>query len=111
MRTYTPRRAGKRWLTDAPEYVMDVFDDKRTADRYTVMFAGSLLISDGTFAGTYVQYLGMSGAPEHPQGISMWGELKAHEAAAYRYRNKHRRIKWDDLPEHIRKHVVARATA
>ena len=114
MRTnhYTPRRASKRWLQDAPEYVLDVFDDKRTCDRYTVMFTNPLIETygkDRTFGNTYIQYLGMSGAPTHPQGISMWGELQAHEAAAYRYRNHHRRIRWNDLPEEIRQHVQARA--
>lgn len=107
---YVCRRASKaRWLQNAPEYILDVFDNKgKTADRYTVMFTGSLLISDGTFANTHVQYLAMSGAPSHPQGVSMWGELTAYEAARFRYRSKHQRIKWDDLPEHIRKHVIAR---
>ena len=54
-------------------------------------------------------YLGMSDAPTHPQGFSQWGELRAHEAAAYRYREGKRRIRWLDLPEHIREHVKARA--
>ena len=113
MNKYTPRRASlKRWLEGAPDYVLDCFDDKRTGDRYTVMFTGRLLEhygEDKTFANTYVQYLNMSGAPSHPQGVSMWGELKAYEAAAYRYHNHHRRIRWNDLPEHIKAHVRARA--
>lgn len=109
MRRYVPRRAGKRWLADAPAYVLDVLDSGNGGERYTVLFTGDLLIrdADGT---VYVQYLGMSGAPTHPQGVSMWGELKAHEVAAYRYRSGHHRIKWSDLPEHIRQHVVVRAT-
>jgi hypothetical protein len=110
MRHYTPRRASKqRWLQGAPDYVLDVFDSKNCGERYTVLFTGKLLITDGTFAGTYVQGLGMSGAPSHPQGVSMWFELKAHEAARYRYRERHHRIRWADLPEHIQKHAVARA--
>ena len=111
-RKYTPRRAGARWLAEAPDYVLDCFDDPRTGDRYTVMFTGSLLETFGeeqTFANVRVQFLGMSGAPTHPQGISMWGELKAHEAAAYRCANHHRRVKWLDLPEEIRRHVQGRA--
>jgi hypothetical protein len=110
---YTPRRANlTRWLQDAPDYVLDVFDDPRTCDRYTVMFTGRLLEYYGeehTFANTYVQLLDMSGSPSYPQGVSMWGELKAYEAAAYRYSNHHRRIRWNDLPEHIKAHVRARA--
>lgn len=109
MRAYKPRRAGKRWLESAPEYILDCFDDPRTADRYTVLFGGSLL--NGTKDGreVWIDYLGMSGAPSHPQGISMYGEFKPHEAARYRYANGHRRIRWLDLPAHIRAHVEARA--
>lgn len=122
MRKYTPRRASKtRWLEGAPDYVLDVFDSKDGGERYTVMFTFPLsyvLGSDGKplpegqrgeYGRTYIQFLGMSGAPTHPQGVSMWGEMRAHEAAAYRYRVKHQRTRWLDLPEHIRAHVIARA--
>lgn len=115
MKTYTPRRAGKRWLVGAPSYVLDVFDNggiaKRngSVDRYTVMFTKPLLITDGTYGGTWVPYLGLSEEPSHYHGISGWGEMDAWQAADYRYRVKHQRIKWMDLPEHIRKHVIARA--
>ena len=81
-----------------------MFDDSRTCDRYTVLFGGSL------FADGVIPYLGMSGAPTHPQGFSQWGELQPHEASAYRYREGHHRMKWNDLPENIRQHVQARAT-
>ena len=109
MRKYTPRRAGKRWLESAPEYILDVLDNKGlSCDRYTILLCGSELISDGTRAGTYISYLSMSEAPAHPQGISLTGELAPHEAAGYRYRSKHHRIRWLDLPENIREHVKAR---
>lgn len=102
--TYTPRRAGKaRWLQDAPEWVLDVLDDKQSHDRYTVLLTGSQLVSDGTYAGTHIQYVASS---EH--GGTYWGELSAHETAAYRYRCSHQRIKWLDLPEAVRKAVTAR---
>jgi hypothetical protein len=112
--TYTPRRAGKRWQEGAPEYILDVFDNKgKTFDRYTVLFCGSLLgwmpLEQRTYANTYIQYLDMSDNPTHPQGFSQWGEMTAPQAAAYRYRDGHQRIRWLDLPEHIRKHVIARA--
>lgn len=118
---YTPRRASKRWLEGAPAYVLDVLDNKgKTADRYTVLFTFPLAFvmnrdhsagdKPGRYADTYIPYLGMSGAPTHPQGVSMWGEMSAHEAAAYRYRCKHHRVRWLDLPEYIRNHVIARAT-
>lgn len=105
MNDYRPRRAGKRWREGAPEYILDCFDNRgETCDHYTVMFWPER----GTRRDVWVQYLGMSDAPSHPQGVSMWGELSAHDAANYRYRVKHQRVRWLDLPEHIRQHVVAR---
>ena len=102
MSTYRPRRAGKRWQEDAPEYVLDCFDNKgKTADRYTVLFGGSLWSPE---MGRNVSYLGMSDAPTHPQGVSMWGEIGAS------WRPSHQKVRWLDLPEHIRNHVIARAT-
>ncbi len=102
MPKYKPRHATKRWQEGAPEYVLDVFDNKgKTADRYTVLIGGSLW--DETMLRN-VHYLGMSDAPTHPQGVSMWGECPAS------YRPSHQRIKWLDLPENIRKHVIARCT-
>ncbi len=109
MKKYTPRRAGARWREDAPGYVLDIFDNRGdSCDRYSVLLCGEHLISDGTRAGTYIPYLTMSDAPSHSQGISMWGELRAWEAAGYRSRCKQWRIKWIDLPEHIRAHVMSR---
>lgn len=106
---YTPRRAGKRWRENAPDYILDCFDNRgTTADRYIVMFTGDTLITDGTCAGTYIAYLGMSDAPTHPQGVSMWGEMSAYAAAGFRYDYGHNRVRWLDLPEHIRQHVIAR---
>lgn len=101
---YKPRRAGQRWLNGAPQYVLDCFDNcGQTADRYTVLMYWPEL--DGNVA-----VLGMSGAPTHPQGVSMWSEYHGREIAAYRYREGKTRIQWSALPESIRQHVVARAT-
>lgn len=105
MRKYTARRAGKRWREGAPDYVLDCFDSKGPGERYTVMFKGE---GGPEFKDTWIPFLGMSGAPTHPQGVSMWGELEAYKAAQYRYRVKHQRVRWLDLPEHIRSHVIAR---
>ena len=111
MNKYTPRRAGARWREGAPAYVLDIFDNRgNSCDRYSVLFCGEHMVSDGTRAGTYILYLTMSDAPNHPQGISMSGELRSWEAADYRYRSKRFRIRWLDLPEHIRAHVIACAT-
>lgn len=110
---YTPRRASvTKWLQDAPDYILDVLDNGgATADRYTVIFTKALSSRTGRFGETWMSYLGMSYAPTHPQGVSMWGEFKAHECANYRRCNARHRIKWTDLPEHIRSHVIARATS
>lgn len=72
---YKPRRANKRWLEEAPEYVLDVFDNKgKSADRYTVLFGGSLF-DPRMLRERKVHYLGMSDDPTHPWfGVSMWGE-------------------------------------
>ena len=104
-RKYRPKRANKRWQEGAPEYVLDCFDNKgKTADRYSVLFGGSLL-EDVLLEHRKVFVLDMSGAPTHPQGVSMWGECPAS------WRPAHQRVRWLDLPENIRKHVIARATA
>lgn len=117
---YKPRRFSKRWSEGAPDYILDCFDDKKSGERYTVIFGaqfifhcpreGGIVEGPDGYSNTWVQYLGMDDSPTHPQGISVWGEFAAHEAASYRYRNKHRRVRWLDLPEHIRNHVIARAT-
>jgi hypothetical protein len=104
MCSYKPRRATKRWQEAAPEFVLDCFDNKgKTADRYTVLFGGSLL-EPLLLKERKVHFLAMSDAPTHPQGVSMWGEIDAFR------RLPHERVRWLDLPEHIRAHVVDRAT-
>ena len=100
---YRPRRATRKWLVGAPEYVLDCFDHPKMDDRYTVMFGGSLLEPE-LVEKREVHCLAMSGRPTHPQGISMWGEARASWRPA-RYR-----VRWLDLPESIRAHVIARAT-
>ena len=90
-----PRRARKQWREGAPDYVVDCFDDPKYADRYTVFVLpaeqGAVLFF-GAFndGGTYC------------------GEMKLHEAAAYRYRTGHQRIKWLDLPNKVRASVTYR---
>lgn len=101
---YQPRRATKRWLEGAPEYILDVFDNKgRTADRYTILFGGSLL-DPHLLKDRKVHALFLNNLPEHPcYGVSMWGEIEAS------YRPAHRRVRWLDLPENVREHIMRRA--
>jgi hypothetical protein len=103
MHSYTPRRASKRWLdADCPTEVLAIFDNRgQSADRYTVFFKTVY----ETHGQRYMFYLGMSGAPFHPQGVGMSGELQPHQVAAYRYRNKHRAAKWSALPADVQKCV------
>lgn len=102
-RHYRPRRAGKRWLEGAPDYVLDCFDNKgQTADRYTVLFGGTFL-DEWCLQNRQNHCLDMSEAPSSAQGVSMWGYTPTH------WRPSHRRVRWLDLPEHIRNHVIMRA--
>jgi hypothetical protein len=105
--TYTPRRASRRWLEGAPDFVLDCFDHPKFGDRYTVMFGKELMPTRGSYADSSIAYLGMSADPTHPQGVGMWGEMEAYDAMQYRYRNKHRRVRWQDLPERVRACVIA----
>lgn len=105
MKYYTPRRSGKRWREGCPDFVLDVFDHPDSADRYTVILTGPNNIVPNTYTKTSVPYLAMSERPEHPQSIGLWCEMSAYDMARYRYSQGHRRIKWLDLPEAVRKHV------
>ena len=112
---YRPRRARKCWLEGAPPEVLDVIDDPEFADRYTVLLCGKMLVLRNeayapTLANTIVPYLGMSGNPRSPQGVCMWGQMYAWDAAAFRYAKGHRRIKWGDLPDEVKNVVVEAVT-
>jgi hypothetical protein len=51
-----------------PKYVRCYDNGGKTADRYTVVFTGR-------YRGkAWFQYLAMSGAPFHPQGVGLHGE-------------------------------------
>ena len=103
MAAYRPRRSSARWLEGAPEYVLACYDNKgETCDRYAVYFGGSQWSPD---MGRTVFYLGMSDDPTGPQGFSMWSEVAAHCRPSSR-----ERVRWLDLPEHIRAHVIRRAS-
>lgn len=100
---YRPRRASERWMENAPEYILSVHDNGgKTCDRYTVYFGGSMYEQS---MGRNVLYLGMSECPSHPQGFSQWGEAPANSRDS-----SGKKIRWLDLPENIRKHVIARAS-
>jgi hypothetical protein len=104
MRNYTPRRASSRWLDgDCPKGVLAIFDHPATTDRYTVFYAEPVV--GESYADMWLGYRGMSAAPFHPQGVGIYGEMRAHQVAEYRYRNAHRACKWSDLPEQVKQCV------
>ncbi len=102
--TYRPRRASKQWLEGAPEYILDCFDNMgKSADRYTILFGGSLL-DPHLLKFRKVHMLGLNDMPTHPcYGVSMWGEVEAC------WRPSHQRVRWLDLPENVREHIIMRA--
>jgi hypothetical protein len=105
-----PRRAAARWLEGAPEYVIACYDNRgKTADRYTVLFGGSMWTPDHArqlaecgMDTRLLNSLSMSDNPTHPQGVSQYD---------YALRGSHlgRKVRWNDLPDHIRNHVIDRA--
>lgn len=104
MQQYKPRRASKRWLDDdCPAGVLAILDNPAFMDRYTVLYAEP--VTGGTYADMWLGYRGMSENPFHPQGVGVYGEMRAHEAAAYRYRNKHRYARWSALPDAVKRCV------
>lgn len=112
MRNYSPRRASKRWLNGAPDYILDCFYHPQFADCYTVFFGkrfafhrardGSTAEGCGDYANTYLTGIGTS----ETGGVSGGFEMEAYEVANYRYRNKHRRIRWQDMPKVTRRLVM-----
>jgi hypothetical protein len=94
MRPYTPRRCSKRWLDgDCPDGVLAIFDHPDCTDRYTIFYTE--VLEDGR--DLWMTYLGTN------ESLSFSGHeaIRAHQVAAYRYRNKHRYIHWTDLPEAV----------
>jgi hypothetical protein len=98
MRAYRPRRASvKRWLEGAPDYVLSCHDSgPEYGDRYTVCFGPPVWTEE---YGRTVPFLGMGPRPYHPQGFCQWGEMDSHA------RTRLPKIKWQDLPEDVRRVV------
>ena len=88
------RKAGKQWRENAPDYVVDCFYQPKYTDCYTVM----VLNGDGSLS-----YLGTSPS----LGFSGWNDIEKHHAREFRYGHGKSRIRWVDVPEIIRKAVIA----
>jgi hypothetical protein len=103
---YKPRRQSSRWLDgDCPRGVLAIYDNRgRTADRYTVFYADP--VTGTTYQDMVLGYRNMSENPFHPQGVGMYGELRAHLVASYRYTLRHQACRWTALPERVRECVL-----
>ena len=76
-------------LENIDEFIVGCEDNKgETCDRYGVGFYGG-------------DVLCMSGAPTYPQGVSMWAQGGVDGEGEHG-------IDFEDLPEHIQAHTVAR---
>lgn len=106
----------RRFTGGTLEGLTHTFDNPAYGDRYTIIYGkalafhtkvdGSLGALPDQYHNTYLQHLSASENPTHPQGIGMPGEFSAHDAAMYRLRNKHRKVKWSSLPERLRAFVL-----
>lgn len=102
MSNYQPKRATARWLEGAPPYVLSVHDaGEKANDRYTVCFGWPLWEER---MGRNVPFLGFNEVPTSPNmGVSMWGECPAGDRQGLG-----KKIRWNDLPLELRKHVKGR---
>jgi hypothetical protein len=82
---------------DLSDYLFRIVDNGgSSADRYTVVF------SDGS-------YLGMSGSPTHPQGVSMWGEgIDPQVLEDWVEEGSAIDLALGDLPPHLVQHILDR---
>lgn len=82
-----------------PKEITAIYDSgDKYADRYSVLIATEP--SDVSRSGLVMGF-SMSTNPDHPQGVSQWGEFRP---------GKHlgKKIKWTSLPDNVRKHVIRR---
>ena len=103
-----PRRAGRRWMAEAPPYVLSCHDSgPRVIDRYTVLLWDRTCVTDAPNTVYHghpcITWVNMSEEPSHPQGVSMSSE--SHDSWR---RPRARRVRWLDFPLHIRRHIIGR---
>lgn len=98
----TQRDRKIRLLPDGiPKYVHCYDNGGKTIDRYTVVFTGRYTHKTG---GEH-WYVGMSGAPFHPQGFGQHGSSRDQiDYPTYGHLGK--KIKFTDLPESCQKLVL-----
>lgn len=98
---YAPRAQSPRYRNgDCPSEVLAIYDSKGSGDRYTVIYRS---VTDDGQGGRWLGLRSMNSQPQHPQyGIGMYCEYRAHEIAAFRYREHHKACRWTDLPDEVR---------
>lgn len=86
----------------------------KTVDRFSVLFE-DMDVYDGisttpTKPRPYGprQGLYLSENPSHPQGVSIWDEIRPPQT--YGTGSRHRRIPFTSLPKNVQEHVIRRAT-
>lgn len=109
---FRPRRGNRRrWLEQAPDSVVACYQTggKSGPVGYLILF-GPPVWSPTYARANYqagvdprlVPCLELDDRPNHPQGVSLWGEAR-------RGRHLGRKVPWLDLPQEIREHIEIRA--
>lgn len=96
MKRQLAKRATKRWLEGAPDYVLACFYHPGYADPYLIVFGGKDW-QEHTHGRDWLHNLSIGEG-----GVGGSGEFLTHEFAAYRYSQKHRKVRWRDIPLGIR---------
>ncbi len=107
MRTITPKtkrqqeRLASIFPNGVPKKIRCYDNGGKTADRYTVVFTGNYRAN----TGRQQWYLGLSGAPFHPQGICQHGESdNSIDTPSYAHLGK--KVKYETLPEDVKKAII-----
>ncbi len=88
------------------EYTVLVTEDTsgRFIEKYTAWIQNT-----SPYCGCFYEALGMSEDPEHPQGISEFGnDIYPQDLMDYLKSKKTEKRLGEDIPEHIKKHIIAR---
>lgn len=95
-----PLRAPKEWQECAPQFVIDCFDNEQASGERFKVYLGGTIHEPSLGRGAW--YLGLSETPDSVDGTSIWDDCDAT------IRPVHQRVRWLDLPEAVRHHVIAR---
>ena len=101
---YSPRRASKKWLEGAPDYVLDILWDRDYPnDGLMVILSKEFMSQRGEYAESWVTFLSLS-----ENGVLGGAdELNAYDMASYRYKNGKDRVAWKDIPEAAKQWVIS----